>query len=161
MTDRALEELAARVEALQGPSREVDAEIAYAIGAIKEYREPMDRFGVMIGVEDASGRQNSLYAPWWPRDSKDRRGDFEYIAEIAGVPNHTASIDAARTLVSEDWTITIEIYEGGADVTLADDRVCPKRLPDVRGEAATPALALTAACLRAIASTPEQQEREG
>lgn len=118
MTNRAaLEELAARVEALDRPCWQADAEIKEAVNHSWDYA-----------------------ADWGQRGH-----------EVPRAHAYTASIDAAMTLVPEGWAIKIEIYEDGSYVALFDDRVHPERLPDVGGEAATPALALTAACLRAIA----------
>jgi hypothetical protein len=81
-------------------------------------------------------------------------GDFWYgphgtIGEP--VPAYTASIDAALTLVPEGWAWMAGCAAGeGFFASLAImDEEC--RAPEVDVTASTSALALTAACLRAIA----------
>lgn len=106
-----LEALAARVEALAGPCREVDAEIA--------------------GTEVST-------AMWHDEDES---------------PSFTASLDAATTLVPSEafWSITMS----------ADRRFhacCQRTGPLDWREAATPALALTAAALRARATQKKEQQ---
>lgn len=63
---------------------------------------------------------------------------------------------ASIMLVPEGWVATLTVYHDGAVVTLADDRINPVRLDNVEVSAKAPALALTAAALRAIASTMEE-----
>lgn len=62
---------------------------------------------------------------------------------------YTASIDAALTLVPEGWIVLMSVYQDGAEALVHDDRVNPVRLPSQEADAATPALALAAAALRA------------
>ena len=72
-----------------------------------------------------------------------------------GLTGFTTSFDAAMLLVPEGWVVALTIYHDCATVTLSDDRVHPVRLPCVLAEAATPALALTAAALRSRAAMGE------
>ncbi|TZG25628.1 hypothetical protein [Sphingomonas montanisoli] len=112
----ALAELAARVEWLSGPDREVDADIAVAI-----------RWS-------PAGIDESLFF------SEEIRPLYAY-----KVPKFTASLDAAMTLVPDDYDWAVFRTNGGLTV----HAWCGSR-EDVFGD--TPALALTAAALRARAS---------
>lgn len=77
-----IEELIARLEKATGPDRELDAEIASAVG-------------------------------WCPRDGYTRQSDNSWRSpsgDISGVtwaPQYTASIDAARTLVPENFSFEL------------------------------------------------------
>lgn len=110
--------LAARVEALTGPDRAVDAEIACVVEGLT--------FRKMLGV--------SAF-----RTSAGDRGLFE-------VRHYTASLDAAASLVPAGWSWGR--FHSGVFECFGET---PSRIFLTRGEAATPALALTAAALRAIA----------
>lgn len=129
-------ELAARVEAAEGPDRVLDAEVAEAIGYRRVFprgpcRDPdrrrwVDDRGMGIGWLDGSDH--------FP-------------------PRYTASLDAAMTLVPEGWEWSLEAEE--------TEMVWPVLSPWthrcqmghlIDREAATPALALCAAALRARAS---------
>lgn len=68
-------------------------------------------------------------------------------------PNYTASIDAARRLVPEGWSFTLYAHLENAHCDLFKGHPS-KGLIEVE-DAATPALALTAACLRARSQTKE------
>ena len=118
MTD--LLKLAERVEALEGPDREVDREIALASGDYKTGR----------------GREGMLA-------HKDTPNQFSY-----SVPAYTASLDAAMMLVPEGWSGPLHI--GGkyshAELTTCE---CGEWIDIEVVNCATPALALTAAALRA------------
>jgi hypothetical protein len=114
--------LAERVERANGPDRELDALIA-----------PFQRFRV---VEEGHPLGRCCY---------DTGG------QLVVLPRYTASIDAAATLVPEGWVIALTVFSDSATVMLIDDRINPVRLPDVEGNAATPAAALTAAALRSLA----------
>lgn len=103
--------LATECEGAEGPSRELDLEIARAVGLCRTPEE---------------GSTQVHFGQWWP--------------------HYTASLDAAMTLVPEGckWQVSTEepgpwawVGEPGSDVPAI---MC-----------ATPALALTAACLRAMA----------
>lgn len=137
MTDlERLAELAMRVEGLTGADREVDAEIAAAL---------------RIGTEHAW----ALNYPAWVG-----RGDGRVYLEEGGpsfaAPTYTASIDSAMTLVPEGWTFAnlsqsdrkgwwCELRQGF--LTSYDKTASGNQL-----ENSSPALALCAAALRALAA---------
>ena len=117
-----LNTLAGRVEAATGPDRELDAAIANAVGA-----------------------EHGQKSGW----SNGENGDYFVIDECA--PRYTASIDAALTLVPDGWSVLsawnptgrckCDLSDGpmdGQNRTWIGSEPCP-----------TPALALTAAALRA------------
>lgn len=121
MTKADLLNLAARVEAATGADRALDGFVAIAAGW---------RLKTVDGVH------------YW------RRGDYSWTAEMEGMPPaFTASVDAAAALVPEgcDWSVARVGGKVSACVSA--------ELRDVAGavNAATPAIALTAAALRAMA----------
>jgi len=77
-------DLIEKLEALDGPSREVDAEIAKAVGWT---------------VETYTGERSRTRRKAWRDADGDRR---------MRTPDFTASIDAALTLVPEGWRIGLE-----------------------------------------------------
>ena len=128
MTERAtLEALLARVLEGTGPDRELDADIARALGWKPLYRDDYSKWWPPSAVEDARERKRSiLHHPTQP------------------LPMFTASLDAALTLVPEGWTWA-RFHSGVFECAMLDDR----RALFERGDAATPARALIAACLKA------------
>lgn len=81
---------------------------------------------------------------------------FDFQEELGGRirlsgPHYTASIDAAMSLVPEGFSLCILAGEG----SLATASLCRDDTIVVDSEAAAPALALTAACLRALAGRVE------
>ena len=134
MTERAtLEALLARVSAGTGPDRELDAEIARALGWKPLYRDDYSKWWPPSAVTDARERKRSiLHHPTQP------------------LPMFTASLDAALTLVPEGWSwhaalrtyltpfrATGSVWQEGQQYALFN------------ADAATPARALIAACLKA------------
>ncbi len=121
-----LDELADRVERLTGPDWEVDAEIALASGWLTFN---LEGFGVR-----------------WQRG----HGTVE-----RSHPFYTASLDAAMTLVPEGRGWAIEVPSESVSGRIADKTLIVQAEifpnPHILTRAATPALALTAACLRALA----------
>ena len=110
--------LADKIEALEGPSREVDAEIAIAVGrTLQVWRE---------GGHSMPG--------YWADDPP---------------PTYTASLDAAMTLVPEGFYKSFAAIRFGDGLPFAEvvERKPPERI--FSAYAATPALALCAAALRA------------
>ena len=112
-------DLIARLEAATGASRELDAAIAEAVGYIVRY------------------------------DKADPRGTTPYYQPVPDyswrpVPTYTASIDAALTLVPEGWDYTI--YSRG-EVSVHRSKSGTRTFYDA--EAATPALAICIAALKA------------
>lgn len=128
MTDRdALLALADRVEACTGPDREIDNAIWDAV-----YRGPPLEC-------HCTGACNPI-SP-------------NYLGACVVVPHYTASIDAAMTLVPEGRDWMIDNFDG------PHDRRCSASVFNAKGQdyadyeafAATPAPALCAASLRALA----------
>jgi hypothetical protein len=115
-------ELADRCEQATGPDRELDAEIAEASGNMPEDYQRATHYG-----------EPRPY--FWHK--------FEHEGEIIPL-RYTASLDAAMTLVPEEawWSVMRAPCAEGYDAEVASD--------DPR-HAATPALALCAAALRARA----------
>lgn len=125
MTDlrEKLEGLAERCEAATGPDRELDAEIGRSVGASPK-RKNIHKRGHYIDGQPVLSRIKDVYPPY------------------------TASLDAAMSLVPEgaDYRISrVQVREGVRAI------VWGERNAGYDADAATPALALTAACLRARA----------
>ncbi len=128
-----LDELADRVERLTGPDREVDHEIALAFKA-PDWRKlkPWKRTNGWAKPDNALDAWAVLF--------------YDTGGNPYPVEHYTKSLDAAMTLVPEglkkslliniDVVTQVHLYRHGVAG---------------RGDAATPALALTAACLRALA----------
>jgi hypothetical protein len=76
------------------------------------------------------------------------------------VPRYTASLDAAMTLIPAGltWEVSTDYVPALAGIYSGTDD--DDGLPAYQGEAATPALALCAAALRARASTPSPEAGE-
>ncbi|HAW61423.1 MAG TPA: hypothetical protein DCX26_03715 [Pseudomonas sp.] len=120
------DELAERIEALEGPCREMDREIFKAVGTPL----PKAAFGMDIELQPDPNSASGFVMPV---------GELQVRYEC---PRYTASIDAAMTLVPEGHWFQLE----GPDHCAADvgnDEQWWK------GRAATPALALCAAAIRA------------
>jgi hypothetical protein len=65
---------------------------------------------------------------------------------------YTESLDAAASLVPKEWRWSVETLSSAGPLALCEHwPPSGPRHPHTRGEAATPALTLTAACLRAKA----------
>ncbi len=124
--------LASRVEALTGPDRVVDALVHCAITGRK--MNPFLPEGYTIR-DLGSEAKNALLA----------RSAF-ITENRRPAPAYTASLDAAASLVPAGWTWAR--FHSGIFECFGETQY---RAFFVRGEAATPALALTAAALRAIA----------
>ena len=130
-------DLIARIESADGPSRELDAEIARSIG-----------WGCVVRDPEAQGK----YVCWRKHY---RSGEWIML------PRYTASIDAALTLVPEGWRpysadMSIKgrtrfLIEGPKTEWSTDDEgeKCAGNDWYAQGVAATPALALAAAALKA------------
>ena len=103
--------LADRIEQADGPSRELDAEIAQALG-FTVCPEPSRASPRIYGGDISKGNKRNL-------------------------PAFTASLDAAMSLVKDEWRESIHLTWNRAIVW------------DSIGRASTPALALCAAAIRA------------
>lgn len=131
-----LEELAERIEKLDGPDREVDAEIFNAIGAPL----PKEAFGMDVQLQPCPNVAGSYVVPM---------GELLVRYEP---PAYSASLDAAMSLVPEGALWAIGDMEEGPFARL----VC--RNPDggftggyVEAKGRTGATSLCAAALRALA----------
>jgi len=125
MTDR--EQLAARIEAAGGPDRELDTLI--------------DIFG-MSTSDNASIREMAEHYKALPDGQIEVQGN---VLDWHGL-HYTASLDAAMMLVPEGhlWHVSGGLNWGYVTIESGDDRI-----EDFKGNAATPALALSAAAIRA------------
>jgi hypothetical protein len=137
--DKAMMELADRVEALSGPDREVDLAIILALGTHVLERRGRDRREWLYPVARAGRLDPSFYS--WGYDA---------------LPRYTASLDSAMTLVDPTWFFHVSRFSPEEDGR-GQAHIYPNRGlgDDFESEAATPALALTAAALRAHASQGE------
>lgn len=135
MTKDELLALADKVEALEGPSREVDAEIAPLQG---------------LRMKDEGHPLGGCY--------------YDTNGHGVPLPAHTASLDAALTLVPKGWIATTtdfthlqENVEGrGLAELYPGIRFWGDANRQIQVSAATPALALCAAALRARAQQEQQ-----
>jgi hypothetical protein len=139
----ALLELAARVEALMGADREVNALVwAASVGGYIE--------GSSIWFDDKGWVKHAVSLGDGMVRERTRLGD------PATAPRYTASLDDALTLVPEGWRLSMLTSDSftarwHAVLWVRDGTVDLRpNVPD--GSAATPALALTAAALRARAA---------
>ena len=142
----ALRALAARCEAAEGPSRELDAEITVALteGATGVERPPLD------------GLTDEPQAGWLLTFDTPRPWTERWVC----VPAYTASLDAALTLVPEGWRWSLDYTQrapyqdcGCAALFAPGDGIKPPDVPETY--ARTPALALCAAALLALAEGRE------
>jgi len=141
MADReALVALAERVERVTGPDRELDWLIAEAVGEV-----PVHSIRT-IGFDYDWYRKPDEWTLWRAKDSEGRS------VETWTPKKRTASLDAAMTLVDENafWRLGNDPADFKATVTSGDGRAVDFDFH--HAVAATPALALTAASLRALAS---------
>ena len=137
--------LADRVEAADGPERELDRAVARFVGWHRvEPRFTRNKHGAWIAPGDFLGTYS---------------GGSPILDSLHGtdmhreVPPFTASLDAAMTLVPEGWDWAAGSAQDGCGGHAFMRRVGHLGRPiDVDVDAAAPALALTAACLRARAS---------
>lgn len=128
-----LNELADRVEALSGPDRRVDCAIFATV------------------YPDKFGDSAAMYARIdWTRN----RADWMWLRDL-GMPAYTASIDAAITLVPDGWNWGVwrrhDWAKQNAQVWHPQQESWTKH-----GDAATPALAIVAAALRARSQATPQ-----
>lgn len=130
--------LAVRVEALEGPDREVDAEIAIAVDG-----------GEIVWLQ-ANGTMD-MYPARQYVSAMHVRGFGR-----APIPTYTASIDAAMSLIKGSQEYPDHktfVLDCATQTTVHAQPVAHvwNEQGKHTGKGRTPALALTAACLRAIA----------
>lgn len=154
MTRDTLAALIARAETATGPDAELDANIMAALFLREDWH-----IGTM--EEDEDGRWQPVKQPVWVDPETGR-----WVGTHA-LP-YTASLDAALSLVPEGWSWSA----WGADrftgtrpgAVLADETYKAPEIPwecdrpFIEGAAATPALALTAAALRARLAQMESDD---
>lgn len=145
MTDAAeLLALVERVETAEGPSRHLDTQVFILLDPNAEH---------IVGTEPGRFPQKPIYGPrstfWeWACDETKEPPQF------ARIPAYTASLDAAFGLMPDGhkWAV----YGGGfATVERWDCTEPEEECGSTEKRCATPALALTAACLRARAAEPQ------
>jgi len=131
--------LAERVEGLSGPCRTTDQDIGCSLGLF-EIMPPKNAYvrGIIFAKIEEDG---SRTIPG--------NGDGDAL-----IPCFTASLDAAITLVPEGFEWMADNFDGPPGRRCSAN-VMRKEI-DARGEAATPALALCAAALKARAQSGEQ-----
>lgn len=121
-----------RLEALSGPDREVDVEIALAV----EWSHP------------AQGCTLAKLATVMPVAEIAHEAREHSNSILSQLPRYSASIDAAMTLVPEGWGRMFNQSENGLHCNVCLARSYPTNAV-VYSEAATPAIALCIASLRA------------
>jgi hypothetical protein len=143
------------VEALMGPDRETDL-LIYAHQTGKQWR--WAEFGGAFGTIDPQAAQVAVQVHPWDGTKHEHKIHFGE-RDVVIVPAYTASLDAAMSLVPEGWQGDgLKWWEGEASscdlvaTSLEGDRWTRTGvMPRVSACASTPALALTAAALRALA----------
>ena len=142
-----IESLIGRLESGEAPSRELDAEIALAVGKPDWQIETARQM-----VADGRGDQ---YLP----TGDDRRLRADCVASTRIYPNYTTSLDAALTTMPEGWWLK-SVGECRTDIKYAGDRHDPvswyAALQHINGGRLTsafsyagPAVALLIAALKA------------
>ena len=149
--DGVLLQLAERCEKATGPDRELDGEIHAALNPDKQ---------TVIGHEPGRFPRKAIFGPI-SRIMEEIGGKDG--ADYIGAPPYTASLDAAMTLMPENYDFGVGRITGDGSFLPCEADVSPSAQPyDVSmegmAEAATPALALTAACLRARAALARSGE---
>lgn len=133
-------ELAERVEAAEGPCRLLDAEIGAYLQRERVRAAGHAGSAIRADEQDPGHITESLGCGWW-------------------APRYTASIDAAMTLVPEGWNFEVDRI-GGRGGAVVNKSVLSRDA--FIAQAATPALALCAAALRAQWDTyAKHQDRHG
>lgn len=153
MTD--LMELASRVEAGEGPDRELDARIWCIVGNDLGYDDPPQKHRLMRPLQP----RICIMGRWLGSALEKYPEDIDGVAHVWRVPAFTASTDAAMSLVPEGWgwqlsqssTAGAWLISDGQQPIVFDGMSFPGVTAQVGVTAATPARALTAACLRARA----------
>lgn len=164
--------LAARVEALTGPDREVDAEVMFDLCAapVGQHKEDGGPIGYIWPTNDPSWNLGLRFPgrdrAWFGATRKKIKGETLLIERDGAyvlmnsqcVPTLTASVDAVLALIQRDlpgWsggllfpgTPTVNLYNAAGDT--------------ITVQAATPALALLSAALRAKAAQQQMEADRG
>jgi hypothetical protein len=149
MTD--LPSLADRVEQAEGPSRELDAEIAIHTFGWKIWRSKHGYWNFDGPVDEHVSTFDDPHQLRFDPDTGEKNPHFDtppiaYLADKASLPEWTSSIGAALTLT--DWlliTLSDNAGDGKPSAKFADGNG-----REAWGCARTKALAVVAAALRAI-----------
>jgi hypothetical protein len=154
----ALLDLVECCEKAAGPSRHLDTQIFILLDPDAEH---------IIGAEPGRFPQKPIYGPrssfWeWALDESKEPPEFGVI------PAYTASLDAAMTLVKPEWWVNVSGPMSPAAYGYSrEDERRPRAGVEMIGHpysagarAATHALALTAACLRALAAQAIEARRD-
>jgi hypothetical protein len=134
--------LAERCEQAAGPDRELDAIISATLDG---YTAIEERHGGWIVATGKGVMERSLGLIDPGKHSRN------FTPQHHDTPAYAASLDAAMTLVPEGMLWTVEQWANGATASVARTRPYES---GKRYHAATPALALCAAALRARVSAP-------
>lgn len=137
-----LHSLLTRVEAATGPDRELDAHIMCALNGYTMHEDSNPNDGIFAFWDGAPWKSTCHNCTIWP--------------------SPTASLDAALALVGEklpgwDWSIHCDNGRAIAGIQPPSEDGCD--LADC--EAATPALAICTAILRALIAKQEVEDAEG
>lgn len=139
-----MHDLAARCDAAEAPDRELDAEIAATLKIVPGH----DPSRYIVPLEYRVDHRHG----WVAVDAVHPDGT-RHCCHARETPHYTASVDAAMTLVPADafWTV---LTAGAASNTFQAAVIVPDYAdrPLDYSQAATPALALCAASLRARAT---------
>lgn len=153
--------LSERVERLEGPDREIDAEIMFDLyakpcgvskkdGGPRGYLWPEDNpswsFGIRFPDRNRGWFAEQRRAGDGERLLIERDGALVLMNDLR-VPPLTASLDAAMSLVPEGWGVKLHVSENGLHSNVCLARSHPTNLA-AYGDAAAPAIALCAAALK-------------
>lgn len=139
-----LTDLISKLEAAEGPSRELDADIHEAVGLCAHREQEY------YCVEDGNDVDSGYTCKRCGKDMYGRSGDVKL---------YTASLDAALTLVPEGWGWTIERDDLCASVSLWFDANGEDR--EAGATHAHPAISLCIASLRARQALAAPAREEG
>lgn len=153
-----LEELAGRVEGLSGPDRGIDALIMIALNPERQ---------TIIGHKPGQFPREPIYGPITEFVSM-AEANGKDAADYLNAPQYTASIDAAMTLVPKGLRLMLSEWDDEEHLRPRGPWQAVLSVPGadasfdlMRGyrceHGATPAIALTAASLRALSRTQGNQ----
>jgi hypothetical protein len=135
-------ELAERVEAATEPDSELDGSVWWA-ALSPDTVQHLDRTGYVRETIERYGSAGKALAQFMDSSNPG------CLAKIAFDQAYTRSIDAAHSLVPEGWFMELEQHSTSWTATLANRLWYDDTRVIHDASAATPALALTAAALRA------------
>lgn len=162
--------LAERVEQATGPDRELDRAVGFAIGlGVEKERKLYIEMGPAMWVPTPELRgltpydraRGSTIRSEWVKGSRGRKGHYQDVrwgacdgpSPLTNSPSFTASLDAAMTLVPEGMFWTMDSWGPPGSWKAGIWRPQKGWVVFNNPSCATPALALTAAALRAIEGT--------